>query len=204
MTVGTGIFLAAIVISLTALFIATKDRWNWKKILLWPLGVCVAGGLAMWGYFEYQKRFPEKPEPTIHNSFWDIPLGATPDDVFFLKGKPAEEKTYGWIYDEYYVVSFSQNQVRQIIYYGDSPIPRIEGFGGGIHIADSTADVLAAFGEPALVSKRNEGAQRNYCYPAYQVLFYLVKDRVTALGIYDRTSPPVECQASVKDDALKK
>lgn len=93
MTLGTGIFLAAIVMSLTVLFIATKDRWNWKKILLWPLGICVAGGLAMWGYIEYQKRFPAKPEPTVHNSFWDIPLGATPDDVVFKKGKPTQKKT---------------------------------------------------------------------------------------------------------------
>ena len=34
MDVGTGIFLSAIFLGLIALFIGTKDRWKWKKIIL--------------------------------------------------------------------------------------------------------------------------------------------------------------------------
>jgi len=37
MTLGLGIFLSLLFLGTIALFIATKDRWNWKKIILWPL-----------------------------------------------------------------------------------------------------------------------------------------------------------------------
>ena len=274
MTLGTGIFLAAIVMSLTALFIATKDRWNWKKILLWPLGICVAGGLAMWGYIEYDNRADEaraieKKGPTVQSSFWDIPLGATQDDVFFKKGKPngglppgfeldsetsaptsltnkklspakkqfskditpgaprggdeqvTSEKEpvvdeplwksaplvvdWDWLLTytagaEKYAVFFTANRVSMIIQYGDSAYPEI----AGVSLASSTAAVTSTFGEPEYVSSSDEGAERTYCYPAYQVLFYLRKDRVTSLGIYDRTSPPPVCAPPAKDDAIKK
>jgi len=35
MSVGTAIFFSAVLLAFVALYIATKDRWNWKKIL-WP------------------------------------------------------------------------------------------------------------------------------------------------------------------------
>ena len=203
MTVGTGIFLAAIVISVTALFIATKDRWNWKKVLLWPLGICVAGGLAMWGYIEYQKRFPEKPKPTIHNSFWDIPLGATPDDVLFKKGKPTEKNSETWTYsadEDKYLILFKESRVRLIIQFGDSAYPEI----GGVRVASSTATVTSTFGEPEYVFSDEEGAVRTYCYPTYQVVFRLSKDMVRSLGIYDRALPPALCGPPAKDDATTK
>ena len=209
MTLGTGIFLAAIVMSLTALFIATKDRWNWKKILLWPLGICVAGGLAMWGYIEYDNRAREALaiERAVQSSFWDIPLGATQDDVVFKKGKPTERETEVWTYSDeqdVYQVWFRQNHVRGIWFTGDSPIPKIEGLHGTIRKADSSADVVSAFGEPAFVENKDEGAFRIYCYPAYQTFFLLTKDQVTTLGIYDRKSPPSGCEPPAKAGAATK
>lgn len=39
MSVGTGIFLAGALLAVVALYIVTQDRWNWMKIILWPLGV---------------------------------------------------------------------------------------------------------------------------------------------------------------------
>ena len=35
MSLEASIFLSAMLVSLVALFIATKDRWNWKKLILW-------------------------------------------------------------------------------------------------------------------------------------------------------------------------
>ena len=210
MTVGAGIFLAAVVISLTALFIATKDRWNWKKILLWPLGICVAGGLAMWGYIEYnnrayEARTLEKKGPTVQSSFWDIPLGATQDDVVFKKGKPTEKNSETWTYsadEDKYLILFKESRVRLIIQYADSAYPYTEI--DGVRVASSTATVTSTFGEPEYVSSSDEGAERTYCYPAYQVVFRLRKDMVSYLGIYDRASPPAVCGWPAKDDAIKK
>jgi hypothetical protein len=205
MTLGTGIFLAAIVMSLTALFIATKDRWNWKKILLWPLGICVASGVAMWGYIEYENRAYKALaiEKAVQSSFWDIPLGATRDDVVFKKGKSTNQDPDSWLYTDgvaRYLIAFQENRVRMIAQFGDSHYPQINRVG----VASATAAVTAAFGEPEYVSSSDEGAERTYCYPAYQVLFRLRKDAVTSLGVYDRASPPAVCEPPAKDGAATK
>jgi membrane protein YdbS with pleckstrin-like domain len=60
MELGTGILLSAVFLGTVALFIATKDRWNWKKIFLWPLGVIVGlgvvGGSIAYLYQQYEDR----------------------------------------------------------------------------------------------------------------------------------------------------
>jgi len=88
MELGTGIFLSAIFLGAVALFIATKDRWNWKKILLWPLGVIVGllvvGWAAAYVYDQYEAR-PKKVD-----ELWGIKLGASVADVKFSKGEPTQ------------------------------------------------------------------------------------------------------------------
>ena len=51
MSLGLGIFLSSLFLGIIFLFVSTKDRWNWKKILfIWPLCfvliVGVVGGAA--------------------------------------------------------------------------------------------------------------------------------------------------------------
>lgn len=85
MGLGTGIFLSAIFLGLVALFIATKDRWNWKKIALWPLGIIFAfsviGGVSAYGYRLYNERLQ------VPTTFQGIQLGQTFDDAEFKLGK---------------------------------------------------------------------------------------------------------------------
>lgn len=85
MELGTGIFLSAIFLGLVALFIATKDRWNWRKVVLWPFGVIVAllviGGVITYGYELYEER-PQAPA-----AFQGIQLGQRLTDVEFKHGK---------------------------------------------------------------------------------------------------------------------
>ena len=60
MELGTGIFLSALFIGTVLLFIATKDRWNWKKMLLYLFStailVLMLGGGASFLYSKYQQR----------------------------------------------------------------------------------------------------------------------------------------------------
>jgi outer membrane protein assembly factor BamE (lipoprotein component of BamABCDE complex) len=82
MSLGTSIFLSSLVLAFVALFIATKDRWSWKKIILWPLAGLILIASGLWAYSTIQGH------PKVQTSFWDIPLGATEGDVRFLKGAP--------------------------------------------------------------------------------------------------------------------
>jgi hypothetical protein len=36
MSIGLGIFLSSVLLGCVTLYIFTRDRWNWTKILLWP------------------------------------------------------------------------------------------------------------------------------------------------------------------------
>lgn len=85
MELGTGIFLSAVFLGIVALYIATKDRWNWKKILLWPLAVVVVlssvGGIVAYAYKKYEER------PKVQVEFNGIKLGDQFQDVVFRHGK---------------------------------------------------------------------------------------------------------------------
>lgn len=85
MELGTGVFLSAIFLGFVALFIATKDRWNWKKIALWQIGGLVAllvtGGVIAYGYTLYDER------PRAPSEFQGIQLGQKLDDAEFKRGK---------------------------------------------------------------------------------------------------------------------
>src|SRR5688500_9109116 len=92
MSVGTGIFLAGALLAVVALYIATKDRWNWMRTILWPLGVT----LTMVTGFYRHSLIPE--EPKVEKTFWEIPLGASQTDVLVIRGKPSTKESDRWVY----------------------------------------------------------------------------------------------------------
>lgn len=85
MELGTGVFLSAVFLGTVGLFIATKDRWNWKKIFLWPLGIVVGlsvvGGAIAYAYKQYEER------PKVLTEFKGIKLGEQFQDAVFRHGK---------------------------------------------------------------------------------------------------------------------
>ena len=90
MTVGDGIFYSVLLLSFVALYIATRDRWNWRKIGFrlfgGVIGILVIGGGAVYLYYIYEEL------PRKETSFWGIQLGISKSDVRFLKGNPSEAK----------------------------------------------------------------------------------------------------------------
>jgi hypothetical protein len=192
MSLGTSIFLSAVLLSIVALFIATKDRWNWKKLVGWLFGVVVAVPIiAGLGFYVYS-YIAELPKAQL--SFWDIPLGATESDVKFLKGAPTEvqEKDH-WVYKEEksrssddeseYQVRFKEGKVRFVLFTGSSFLyaPDLQGIRHGA----SQQEVLKKFGSASHVSISEDDLMRMLSFERFNLVFALRENRVVAYGMYD-------------------
>ena len=84
MTIGSSIFFGSLMVAMAILYVATKDRWNWKKVikraLLIPVAVLLIIGALIWIYSEIQDR------PTKQREFQGIKLGDSKENVLFKKG----------------------------------------------------------------------------------------------------------------------
>lgn len=192
MELGTGIFLSAIFLGTVALFIATKDRWNWKKILLRPLKVIAAfaviGGSITYLYQQYEDR------PRKLTELWGVSLNDTANDVIFKKGEPTSRVENDlWVYRPYrtiegdYVVYFKNDRVRSIIYFG----PMYNGpYLNGVGHYDSLKELDAKLGPPSYVSRSKDELRRAYSYKEFNVVAHFEGGNMSALGIYDPAYGP--------------
>jgi hypothetical protein len=196
MELGTAVFLSAVLLSLVGLYAATKDRWNWKKVFLWLLGVLVTlAALAGGGVYIYT-LIESRPKP--QTSFWNIPLNATEADVKFLKGEPTKREDVTWTYETkqvqsdpyYYVVQFEKSgKLRFVMYYGAGLyMPFVQ----GISSYSSQEAVVEKFGPPTYTSTSKDGLRRILSYSAYNLFFGLRQNRVESLGMYDGTGRPLQ------------
>jgi len=179
MTIGTGIFLSSVVLSLVIIFISTKDRWNWKRIILWPtivlLILAVLGGIGAYVYSNISKR------PHIADSFWDISLNKKMADIKFLKGEPTRIDKDNWFYefkesnvadsDYTYGVAFRGDKIRSVLYFGPSSFydPQLQ----DIKLNDPVEKIESKFGKPSHVSISKDQLMRMYSYSNYHVCFLL-------------------------------
>src|SRR4051812_22535231 len=173
MNLGTGIFLSSVFVGTIALFLATKDRWDWKKIVI-RTGISAVllvaiGGLALWSYLTYEER----PKPL--ETFWDLAPGMSRAEVKFRKGEPtdtgkANEKDtdppYLWVYrvrdgKGWYVVTFKADTVRLVGFHG-SPLggPYVR----GVHSSTNPDSLVETFGKPTHVSNSADGLERMYSF----------------------------------------
>lgn len=192
MELGTGIFLSAIFLGTLALFIATKDRWNWKKILLWPLGIILGlaliGGSIGYAYQWYENR------PKKLTELWGVSLNDTEADVKFKKGEPT--KRYDddiWAYRPYatiegdYVIYFKNSRVRAVIYFGSMlNAPSVHGVGN----YDSVHELEANLGPPSYVSRSKDEIRRAYSFDKFNIVVHFEKGNISALGINDPALGP--------------
>lgn len=183
MTIGTGIFLAALVLSLTYLFVATKDRWRWKRLIVGSIGalaavVALAGG-GLWGYNAWQDRV--RPIDEIN----EIRLGMSKEDLVFFKGRPSKEVDGDWIYQDQservaYTVSFKEGGVESIMAIGDRHyLPTFF----GISSFSSTRDLERRLGPPDYVSASTDGTSRMLHYKALNLTFGYGRDQLEAVGV---------------------
>lgn len=183
MTLGEGIFYSSLFLGVIGLYIATKDRWRWKRIVLWPLGlialVAIGGGI-----FAYVESLP-----TVQTEFLGISLGDTKADVKFKKGAPGEETEDSWAYafpsqtdGDIYVVDFKGDDVQSITYSGNDGFygPRIQ----GIRPNERSAEIVERYGDPSRLCVSDDGLERRYEYDEYNVFFGFKTDKLDYFGVY--------------------
>ena len=217
MELGTGIFLSAIFLGIVALFIATKDIWNWKKIFLWPIGaivvLAIVGGTITYLYGQYQDR------PRKLTEFWGVSLNDTLGDVIFKKGEPTlrftdnkDPQNVFWFYGDDmkelpksnnelreltngYFVQFKNNRIRSISFEG-------KGFEGislpGIGNFESLQQIENKLGPPSHVSRLEGELRRAFSFEKFNIVVMFAGGNMVSRGIYDPTHGPIKFSAESK------
>lgn len=220
MGIGFSIFLFSLFLGLIILFIATKDRWNWKKIIFRPsILILSLSLLATIGIISYIKI---SNLPKEISTFWGISLGSTKEDVKLVKGEPSKQLSWPgyWLYvfedkidkrDNYlYRIDFKDDKVVSVLYmhygyyFSDSDscwsfwwitTPRSL---QGIQIGDNLEKITKKFGKPSHISVSGNKLERIYSFSKYKLFFELKKNYVYAFGIYDPQFGPQEFKETKK------
>lgn len=196
MELGSWIFLSSLLLGTVILFVVTKDRWNWKKIVKWVLvatAIAVVSLIAWYGRVLRHERENLKPKPVT--VFWGIPLNASKEDVKFLKGVPndtsvakSEKNAFNWFYekednDAYHIVVFRHDTLRAVIFVCTQDCwdePTINGIG----IGSPYTKVIELLGDPSSIDHAEDGLTRVFCYADFNSFFYLQKGNVVGYGMY--------------------
>ena len=209
MTLGTGIFLSSIFLGVIFLYHSTKERWDWtkgwKRLGKFIVGVIILlGGFWMYAKYNVEESTALRPPHTVYTMFWDIELGASEDDVLFLKGEPTsifvsvneefvrgklhtqEGKEKLWYYDNKHDggITIFFNKEGKVISVQLSNGRYSSGELHGIHIDDPLTKIERKLGPPDKVKKSKDKTMRFYSYTKLNTEFTLSKGKVVGLKIY--------------------
>jgi hypothetical protein len=208
MTLGTGVFLSSILVSLVFLYSSTKDRWNWRKgVKRIGIGLTVLTCLGVATYFSWDplQSIADRPKP--FRELGGITLGASQADVKFLKGLPdvsctdSVEKDWSlWAYKltseadtvpSWLVVTFMETHGAWTIYIRSDDAsfrnaPELE----HVNKYESLESIDKRFGPSSSVIPSEDGLSRTYAYRRYNLRVDFAKGQVTRYGIYYHPNKP--------------
>ena len=186
MNVRAAVLLSAVFIGVVALYLETRDQWNWMKLLRrLILGVLLlVGGIGAWIYWS------SLPPTSPVSELWDISLGASKSDVRFLKGEPSEIVEPGtWVYvadsrRTYYLAFGSTDEITRIL------VVSGPGFSSrasllGVRTGFGAQRLVDQLGEPSRVLHLSNDLRRAYLYSHLNAVFLLEQGAVVSYGIYD-------------------
>lgn len=184
MTVGEGIFWGSVSLSLVGLYLGTKDRWRWSRILGWGaagvLGLVglVAAGLA--GNQWYEAR------PRQFTGMWGIALGASMNDVLVVKGEPTErEKPHLWMFKT------NEQEKIHVRFTPAGTVDSIYSYGRPLHMETpdrvsaytSMEDLNERFGPASAVNDSINGLFRTFTFKQYNLVAAFGGGSMVAIGV---------------------
>jgi len=206
MSVGEGIFYGLVFLGLIYLYIQTRDRWNWKRIVLWTIGCFVALivifviYISTIDYFAKTTFIPVKP--SVVNTLNDVSIGEKVLDVQFRTGAKLKKKdgelTYefpnqtnvffqadnnglvdrvgNWCSSDAFTYPYLNSPVANDIRCGDSSERILEKFGG--------KDNVRILCLKKRINNIDPESARSYDAVEYGVRFVLITNKVSGIYIY--------------------
>lgn len=191
-TLGTGIFLSAVILSVVALYALTRDRISWLKALRRTLLVLIVlgsvGGGAYYAWDEYQSR------PRQLEGLWGIRIGDSEADVVFRKGAPKvtcvnpadPEWKAAWYekgdYDPVIRISYQAAKVFKLLAYHDLwdvDLPS----GMELYQGASSEAVIEHWGKPDSVEMRNENKSRVLSWPRFGIQLGFTENKLNYIVV---------------------
>ena len=190
MDLGTGLFLGLFFIGLIWLYIATLQRWRWKRIATFAIAIILISSVSLIAWSEINKYLESRPQ--VEEQLWDLKPLMTMNEVLFRKGEPIHKYKDGWLW-EYgslaYVVRFDDGRIWAIEVHAMSnekpDLPSIQ----GINHTSTQEDIERRFGKPDNVSNDKNHTRRQINYLEYGVTFQLERNRVISVGVIDGKKP---------------
>lgn len=188
MSVGDGIFAGLCFLGVVALYITTRDRWRWRRIVLWIVGV-LAGPIVIGAAWVAVSHFIDS-RPRAESEYWSLRPGQSNDEVLYRKGEPTARDGDFWYYsageqEVGHVVAFKDGKVRHIMAIAlpgsTAYLPALQ----GISSSSTQEDIETKFGPPDLVSVHKDKMMRRLSYLRLGVFFGLAKNTVMSIGVFD-------------------
>jgi hypothetical protein len=192
---GTGVFCSALVLATVYLYVHTRGRWNWRKIVLIPVALVatagVAGGAYLW-YLDYRNANFGKDDSVVY-VFGEFEIGASPADVRFLKGEPTVVRAdpNRWEYRDAdgsaWVLTFEAGKLYSVELFSDR---RSSATLSEIGFGMSAATLIQRYGRPDWDFRSVKETDRMYCYDKLASCYGLRLATVEYMSMYDRSSGP--------------
>jgi hypothetical protein len=192
MTMGTGIFLAAVVLGSVLLYAQTKDRWHWRRLVLRGLFTVIALVLLLGGGVWLYERWSNRVLPL--DNYMGIVLSDSAADIKFKKGEPKSTEGNAWTYvnasgDSEWAVLFKGGEIRAVLYAGDCGYCNsINGLG----INSSYDEVIRKLGPPSYTSASEDQLMRLASFENLNCVFQFAEGKVIAMGMYAKKFGPMK------------
>lgn len=184
-SIGAGILLGFLALSLVFLIVYTRDRWKWGRIFGIAVAIPTIGLIALVVY-EYYEESPRKLY-----EYAGLKLGMSREDVIFRKGFPDEtmfgeehNKTeamlYPWNVSGTMAVGISDGRVVYIICLGGES--SYKSFINWVSIGDSYEELIETLGEPTTTNVFSP-VNRGFYFDKFNMQIGVFEGEVISAGI---------------------
>ncbi len=201
MSIGEGIFYGLVFLGIVYLYIQTRDRWNWKKIVFRLFGAII--GLVLIAVsIDYifdnfsRKSFIDNQKPKTITGMNGIELGGKISDVIFKTGAIKDKKQEDVYFfpsedNKRFAIDKESKTVRSIqhicssndLTYPNTYSPKIN----GVKCGDSEFDIFTFYGREKInvfCNKGGSGNLRKYEAVDFGVRYFLVTNKVQVITIH--------------------